>query len=87
MTWRGKLSGPEKLFSARIHHEQGASMTEQQLAWKGAKALLHRHGGAKAETKTLETRKVVFCADPPRARGASMAEQQLARKGAKALLR
>ena len=58
-------------------------MTEQQLAWKGAKALLHRHGGAKAEMKLSR----LFCADPPRARGASMTEQQLARKGAKALLR
>ena len=37
--------------------------------------------------KTFETRKVVFCADPPRASGASMTEQQLARKGGKALLR
>ena len=65
---------------------RGASRTEQQLAWKGAKALLHRLSSG-MEGKTFGTRKVVFCEDPPRARRQhDRAEQQLAWKGAKALL-
>ena len=66
VTWRGKLSGPEKLFSARIHHEQGASMTEQQLAWKGAKALLHRRS-SDIEGEHFGGPKSCFL-DPPQAR-------------------
>ena len=60
-------------------------MTEQQLAWKGAKAFLHRHGGAKLKTLS-GPEKLFSCVGPPRASGASMTEQQLAWEGAKALL-
>ena len=66
-----KLSGHEKIVCCSKRPEplraRGASRTEQQLAWKGAKALLHRLS-SDMEGKTFGTRKVVFCEDPPRAR-------------------
>ena len=70
-----KLSGHEKGFFCRKRAEplraRGASRTEQQLAWKGAKALLHRLS-SDMEGKTFGPRKVVFCEDPPHDRANSL---------------